>query len=277
MIKKSRHIHWCMSFLLVLLSQNCAAASEANTAEYVKKYPYIFHLVQKSMWDEALEKNATYFPPTYSQDNFTHATANPDFLLTIGNHFYQDVKGEWLCLRMSVKSLAATGVQTIFEGTAPVGDKQADFEGTDSELFPHILGGIHPSAVLEAHVVSRNKTGRFLAVSDVVSSTTLYHIVGQKELQTLTRNNIYSPLSIELEGYIHFSKLALILPIANDAYLDREVLFLLQVTFDEEDEDLRWIGDNPDYYRGLDLTMVEKKFEFPRGENGSWLLPEDLE
>ena len=36
---------------------------------------------------------------------------------------------------MSVDSLAATDVETIFEGTAPVGDKEADFEGTDSELF----------------------------------------------------------------------------------------------------------------------------------------------
>jgi hypothetical protein len=51
---------------------------------------------------------------------------------------------------------------------------------------------------------------------------------------------------------------------ANDAYIDRKVLFLLQVTFDDDDEDLRWIGDNPDYYRGLDLTMVEQKAEFTR-------------
>ena len=80
--------------------------------------------------------------------------------------------------------------------------------------------------MLEAHVVSRNKSGRFLAVSDVISSTTLYHIVSQKELATLTSDNIYSPLSIALEGYIHFSKLDLIMPIANDAYIDREVLYL---------------------------------------------------
>ena len=71
---------------------------------------------------------------------------------------------------MSVDSLSATGVQTIFEGTAPVGDKQADFEGTDSELFPHILGGIHPSAVLQVHMVSRDSEGRFLAVSDIVDT-----------------------------------------------------------------------------------------------------------
>lgn len=106
-----------------------------------------------------------------------------------------------------------------------------------------------------------------------IADTTLYHIVSQKELQTLTQDNIYSPLSIELEGYIHFSKLELIMPYANDDYIDSKVLFLLQVTFADDDEDLRWIGDNPDYYRGLDLTMVERKAEFTRNQNGLWVLP----
>ena len=162
--------YWCMLFLLTILSQSCATAPEEGIDKYIEKYPYVYHLVQKDLWEKTLEEDSTYFPPTYSQDNFTHATANPDFLLTIGNHFYTEVKGEWLCLRMSVASLSATGVQTIFEGTAPVGDIQADFDGTDSELFPHILGGIHPSAVLQVHVVSRDEEGRFLAVSDVVGT-----------------------------------------------------------------------------------------------------------
>jgi uncharacterized protein (DUF952 family) len=106
-----------------------------------------------------------------------------------------------------------------------------------------------------------------------VADTTLYHIVSQKELQTLTEDNIYSPLSIELEGYIHFSKLDLIMSYANGPYIDRKVLFLLQVTFDDEDKDLRWIGNNPDYYRGLDLSMVERKAEFTRDKSGQWVLP----
>ena len=168
-MKFSPH-YWYMLFLLFFLPQNCVAASEENTDKYIEKYPYVYHLVQKELWDKTLEENSTYYPPTYSQDKFTHATANPDFLLTIGNHFYTHVKGEWRCLRMSVDSLSATGVQTIFEGTAPVGDKQADFEGTDSELFPHILGGIHPSAVLQVHMVSRDSEGRFLTVSDIVDT-----------------------------------------------------------------------------------------------------------
>ena len=106
-----------------------------------------------------------------------------------------------------------------------------------------------------------------------VADTTLYHIVSQKELQTLTQDNIYSPLSIELEGYIHFSKLELIMSYANGPYIDRKVLFLLQVTFDDDDKDLRWVGNNPDYYRGLDLSMVERKAEFTRDKSGQWVLP----
>jgi uncharacterized protein (DUF952 family) len=106
-----------------------------------------------------------------------------------------------------------------------------------------------------------------------LADTTLYHIVSQKELQTLTQDNIYSPLSIELEGYIHFSQLELIMSYANGPYIDRKVLFLLQVTFDDDDKDLRWIGNNPDYYRGLDLSMVERKAEFTRDKSGKWVLP----
>ena len=49
-----------------------------------------------------------------------------------------------------------------------------------------------------------------------VADTTLYHIVSEKELQTLTKDDVYTPASVELEGYIHFSKIELILPIAND-------------------------------------------------------------
>jgi uncharacterized protein (DUF952 family) len=110
-----------------------------------------------------------------------------------------------------------------------------------------------------------------------IADTTLYHIVSQEELNTLTQDNVYSPVSIELEGYIHFSKLDLIMDYANGPYLDRKVLFLLQVTFSDDDEYLRWIGDNPDYYRGLDLSMVERKGEFTRDKNGLWVLPKTFQ
>ena len=116
-----------------------------------------------------MENNETYFPPTYQVDGFTHGTSNPDKLLNVANHFYPDVEGDWYCLKMTVESLASTGVKTVFEGTAPVGDTQPDFDGADDELFPHILGGIHPEAVLNVHQVLRDADGTFLSIEGVTT------------------------------------------------------------------------------------------------------------
>ena len=78
-------------FIFTMLFQSSIlAAKEGAASEYTTKYPYIFHLVQKELWEKTLADKNTYYPPTYTQDKFTHATANPDFLLIIGNHFYKD-------------------------------------------------------------------------------------------------------------------------------------------------------------------------------------------
>lgn len=131
------------------------------------EHPYVFHLIQASLWDAAVAAGDVYYPPTYAEDGFTHGTSNPQKLLAVANHFYPDVEGDWYCLRMTVASLQATGVETIYEGTAPVGDIQPDFEGSQDELFPHILGGISPDAVLEVHPVQRADDGTFLSISGV--------------------------------------------------------------------------------------------------------------
>lgn len=140
---------------------------QAEAPMHTPQHPYVFHLVQATLWDAAVASNETYFPPTYTEDGFTHGTSNPDKLLNVANHFYPDVAGDWYCLRMTVKSLSDTGVETVYEGTAPVGDKQPDFEGADDELFPHILGGIDPRAVLEAHPVIRTEAGVFVSIEGV--------------------------------------------------------------------------------------------------------------
>ena len=48
-----------------------------NTYSSKKKFPYVFHLVQVSLWEESIEKGMVYYPPTYEQDGFTHGTSNP--------------------------------------------------------------------------------------------------------------------------------------------------------------------------------------------------------
>ena len=150
------------------LSEKTHDQAETNMEAHLE-HPYVFHLVQISLWDKAVKAGETYYPPTYEADGFTHATANPEYLLTIGNHFYKETKGDWALLKMTVESLKQTGVETIFEGTAPVGDKQADFDGSESELFPHILGGIKADAVLEILSVSRAEDGEFLSIQGLDS------------------------------------------------------------------------------------------------------------
>ena len=132
-----------------------------------QEHPYVFHLVQATLWDQTIASDGTYYPPTYEVDGFTHGTSNPQKLLNVANHFYPDVPGHWYCLRMTVESLKASGVETVYEGTAPVGDIQPDFEGAGDELFPHIQGGLKPAAVLGAHKVIRTDKGTFLSIEGI--------------------------------------------------------------------------------------------------------------
>jgi uncharacterized protein (DUF952 family) len=156
-----------VSLSVFLSSTTLATELTDNKGQEAMKFPYIYHLIQAELWQKAKTTGEAYFPPTYDQDGFTHATANPTKLLAVANHFYTDIPGAWYCLEMTIESLAATGVETIFEGTAPVGDIQPEFEGSDDELFPHILGGIVPGAVLKVHAVKRAEDGTFLSIDTV--------------------------------------------------------------------------------------------------------------
>ena len=159
---KTNFKFWRRTFLAVAISAQSQvfAANSGSGSEY----PFVFHLIQAALWDEAIASDRTYFPPTYSQDGFTHGTANPDKLLTVANHFYQQTEGDWYCLRMTTESLRASGVTVVFESTAPVGDQLPDFEGSEDELYPHIMGGISAGAVLEVLPVERGEAGEFLRI-----------------------------------------------------------------------------------------------------------------
>jgi hypothetical protein len=45
------------------------------------------------------------------------------------------------------------------------------------------------------------------------------------------------------------------------------------MTFSDDDKNLKWIGDDPDYYIGLDLSTVEQKTQFIRDQDNQWILP----
>ncbi|MFT5012637.1 MAG: hypothetical protein ACJA2O_004539 [Candidatus Azotimanducaceae bacterium] len=129
----------------------------------------IYHLALQADWDEVVDNATIYYPPTYGQDGYTHGTGNLERLLEVANHFYQASQGDWVCLVMTVESLAETDVLVKFEPAANVGNQDGDFDGnqdtTNPELFPHIYGGIAPSAVHAIYSVVRNSQGGFIRIT----------------------------------------------------------------------------------------------------------------
>ena len=139
-------------------------------ARYLTKgvEPLIYHMCIKSEWEKQCEETGHYVPPTYDQDGFIHATAEPEFLLGVANHFYKESKGDWICLRIDPHSLDDSKV--IYESPAPVGEKAAyDHEEKDGDApkFPHIYGPILKKSVIITKKIYRNSDGEFLSIADI--------------------------------------------------------------------------------------------------------------
>lgn len=135
-------------------------------------HEWLYHCAPRAQWEAAVAGKAPfYYPETFNQDGkFVHATADPAVLLFVLNHFYKSSTGDWVCLRMSTASLLQHGIQTVFEPAAPVGNTPTSSDISSSKLFPHILGGIPPEAVLEVTPVVRKSDGKFVEVAGVTAS-----------------------------------------------------------------------------------------------------------
>ena len=131
------------------------------------EHPFVFHMVEVKNWRQTITTDSIYYPPTYEADGFTHGTANPAKLLSVANHFYKDIVGDWYCLQMTVQGLADTGVKIIFEPAAAVGNTVSKNEADSGELFPHIYGGISPAAVTRIYPVTRDEFGGFSRIDGV--------------------------------------------------------------------------------------------------------------
>jgi uncharacterized protein (DUF952 family) len=132
----------------------------------------IYHLALQTDWERTVSQEEIYYPPTYSQDGFTHGTADPIKLLLVANHFYQGSHGDWVCLAMTEAALSDSGVMVKYEPAAPVGDQDGSLKPADHEpakqssqaLFPHIYGGIAPGAVHAVYPVTRDGSGQFIRI-----------------------------------------------------------------------------------------------------------------
>lgn len=112
-----------------------------SSQEVNNKYNHIntiYHMCRKSLWEECKTQAKAYFPPTFLADGkMTHATAEPERLISTANHFYTSSEGDWICLELNRKSLEQIGIVTLFEMAMPVGEKGVDAKWEDW-VFPHV-------------------------------------------------------------------------------------------------------------------------------------------
>lgn len=120
----------------------------------------IYHMCDAAAFEEGIKDGKEYFPPTYAQDGFVHASAYPKDLVACGNNFYKDVLGDWICFSMNPLMLDG---EVKYEVAAPVGNKTTN-DTTGLPKFPHIYGGISGKAVIRVHKINRSETGEFLSI-----------------------------------------------------------------------------------------------------------------
>mmetsp|Transcript_108232 Transcript_108232/g.212098 ORF Transcript_108232/g.212098 Transcript_108232/m.212098 type:complete len:279 (+) Transcript_108232:63-899(+) len=140
-------------------------APEAKRAKVAEdeKPEVIYHMCQRELWEAAKKSGQAYFPPTFEKDGFfTHATAVASRLITTANHFYQDVPGEWVCLRFRRSSLKKLGIVIRDERALPVGEK-ATSEDWAEWVCPHVYGGLPPQ-VVEAELPMKRDGPKYISI-----------------------------------------------------------------------------------------------------------------
>jgi uncharacterized protein (DUF952 family) len=140
------------------------------------KHVCVYHMAQTHEWEKAkASETRAYYPPTYATDGFVHCTADPKYLLTIGNHFYKDTRdpndpetpSKWTLLKMTRQSIEAKKLDLKFEPPAPVGDAKTMDDGElGNEWFPHLYAGIPTDGgvVVEQFEITRDADGSFTGI-----------------------------------------------------------------------------------------------------------------
>ncbi len=115
----------------------------------------------------------------------------------------------------------------------------------------------------------------------------IFHITPRTDWEAAQAEGKYTADSLRLEGFIHCSTLAQILPVAEKYYKGQSGLVLLMIEPTLLSSTLKWEapsggtpppgvpeGDRfPHIYGPINLDAVVKVFDFIRDSNGDWALP----
>jgi hypothetical protein len=123
----------------------------------------IFHLCQKSIWDDAVRTQQPYFPPTYMNDGkFTRATLHKKDLVSAANEYYKESPGEWIVIEIDCKLLFSLGIPILAQDAPESTTKQP-------VKCLQVFGGISttlPGLIQKTYEMKRDKDGSFLKVLD---------------------------------------------------------------------------------------------------------------
>ena len=122
----------------------------------------IFHLCQKSLWDEAVRQHQPYFPPTYMKDGkFTRATVHKKDLVSAANQYYQNTPGEWMVIEIDCTMLFGLGIPILAQDAPESTSKQQPVKCLQ------VFGGISttlPGLIKQTYKMKRRTDGSFVKV-----------------------------------------------------------------------------------------------------------------
>lgn len=111
----------------------------------------------------------------------------------------------------------------------------------------------------------------------------IYHILVSYEWEQAKDSGFYQPISLDWEGFIHFSTLEQVIGTANRFYRGQTDLLLLEVDETKLSGELRYeaTADSvselfPHYYGELPVAAVLHVWEFPPNKDGRFSLPRGL-
>lgn len=109
-----------------------------------------------------------------------------------------------------------------------------------------------------------------------------YHILPRADWNAAKRAGVYRPASLESQGFIHFSRVEQVLPVAENFYSDQKNLRLLTIAVDKLEGEVRYedlLGEGqlfPHLYGGLNLDAVVAVDAFGQDEMGTFQLPQKV-
>jgi uncharacterized protein (DUF952 family) len=113
----------------------------------------------------------------------------------------------------------------------------------------------------------------------------IFHIISQDEWDKAQKHGVYSPDSLNKEGFIHCSHTDQICDVANNLYRGHKSLLLLRIQEPDIKPEVKHEPPLeapfsgilfPHIYGDLNLDAVDKVFDFPVGDDGKFSLPSSL-